>query len=282
MQNQMYAPAKINLTLEVQGKRSDGYHNLNSLMQSVSLYDKIKISMTKSKKIQVQCSDTLIPSDDKNICYIAAEKFFENTKIQNPGIIIHIEKNIPSQAGLGGGSADAAATLKLLNEMFNANISQAQLRAIAAKIGADVPFCIINGTCQAKGIGEILKPIESNLRYSVVVVKPEINISTKEAYAKVDEKFNCFSNYTENAVKALEHGSLDSLIKNIYNSFESALNLNEVAHIKNIMLNYNAQVASMSGSGSAVFGIFKDDVHAKVCEKEMKKLYKDVFVCEPI
>lgn len=277
------AYAKINLTLEVLNKRPDGYHNIRSIMQSVSVFDIIAINTTKSRDIKILCSDRGTPEDKKNLCYKAADIFFKSTNLANPGIAITIIKKIPTKAGLGGASADAACTLHMLNEMFKTNLSNEDLCFMGAKVGADVPFCVVGGTMKAQGIGDELSVCEHIENCYVVIVKPEIDISTKHAYNIIDTQLNRKNNnYTNKAQEALNNKNLDELSTYLYNSFENALNINEVKTIKRNFLEFGAINSLMTGSGSAVYGLFKDKMDALNCSNEFCKSYKKVFICKTI
>ena len=180
------APAKINLSLDILGKRADGYHFLRTVMHAIDLCDTIHISMTGSD-IQILCDREDVPCDERNIAYKAAAAFFDQTQATQTGIRIQIDKTIPSQAGLGGGSADGAAVLVALNELYQTGLDTSKLQKIGALVGADIPFCITGGCALAEGIGEILSPIHAQLDCCFVVCKPEIGVSTAAAYNKFDE-----------------------------------------------------------------------------------------------
>ena len=187
MEIKVLAPAKINLTLDVTGKRPDGYHNILSIMQSVDLYDTITVTDNDSGQITVSCNYEGVPCDEKNICYKAAERFFIATRNEGQGVHIDIDKVIPTQAGLAGGSTDGAAVLMGLNKMFDAFLKPDELQEIAEKIGADVPFCLVGGTKYATGIGTKLQKMPNFLASHIVICKPDnVSVSTAEAYKKVD------------------------------------------------------------------------------------------------
>ena len=185
MRTTVRAAAKINLFLDITGKRSDGYHIVNMVMQSVSLYDEVTVTIEKGDgEINVSCTDESIPCDETNTAYQAVKAFFEYAQIKPKNVWVKIKKRIPSQAGMAGGSTDASAVLVALNEMLDTGFSQDELAEIAEHIGADVPFCIYGGTMTASGIGTILTPLPEMPECYIVVVKPDIKISTKEAYEK--------------------------------------------------------------------------------------------------
>ena len=179
MEIKVLAPAKINLTLDVTGKRPDGYHNILSIMQSVDLYDTITVTDNDSGQITVSCNYEGVPCDEKNICYKAAERFFIATRNEGQGVHIDIDKIIPTQAGLAGGSTDGAAVLMGLNKMFDAFLKPDELQEIAEKIGADVPFCLVGGTKYATGIGTKLQKMPNFLASHIVICKPDnVSVST--------------------------------------------------------------------------------------------------------
>ena len=175
------APAKINLFLDIRGKRSDGYHIVSMVMQSISLCDEITVSRTDDGDIKIVCSDENIPLDETNTVYKAVELFFKETEKENKGIEIKIKKNIPTEAGLGGGSTDAAAVLHALNKLYDTELSRKELAEIGAEIGADVPFCVYGGTMSASGIGTILSPLPDLPECYLVIVKPNIGVCTEQA-----------------------------------------------------------------------------------------------------
>lgn len=255
------APAKINLALHITGRLDNGYHTLKTVMQSISLCDKVTVSLNDSGKINVACSDKSIPVGDGNIAYKAAEVFFRAADISaETGADIYIEKHIPSQAGLGGGSADGAAVFYALNKLCGEPLTEEKLCEISASVGADVPFCIKCGTALCEGIGEIMTPLPPLPDCFIVIGKGSEGISTKEAYEKIDscpEAANCDFNaadFTENLGKAA------SRCKNV---FEKVSRVDDVLKIKGLMLGGGALCSAMSGSGSAVFGVFTDRSEAE-------------------
>ncbi len=273
------APAKINLYLDVIKKRKDGYHEVNMIMQSVSLFDQIIIKKTDKKDIQI-ISNPKIPVDlEKNTAYIAAQEFFAFTKILNPGINIRIKKSIPIGAGLAGGSSDAAATLIGLNELFNCKISKNDLIAIGAKIGTDVPFNILGGTMLASGIGTELSSVAQIMQCYMVIVKPDFSISTKTAYQACDAFLNVEKNKTvADVISALNAKNLLATAKSIYNKFENVIDGKEITNLKNFLIENGALNACMTGTGSAVYGIFDTRKKARLCAIKLKMNYNEVFL----
>ncbi len=281
MEIKVLAPAKINLSLDVAGKRSDGYHNIFTVMQSVDLYDTIILSDNDSGKITISCNYEGVPCDEKNICYKAAEKFFAAVKKDIQGVHIDIDKQIPAQAGLAGGSTDGAAVILGLNKMFETFLKPAEMHEIAEKVGADVPFCLAGGTQYATGIGTTLKKLPNFSASHIVICKPDnVSVSTAEAYSKVD-KLSPHPYYTDEMIKALYSRDMFRITSTLFNDFELALKLDEVNEIKRIMYKYKAQGASMSGSGSAVFAVYNSERKAQKCVDALKEKYSKVFLCHP-
>ncbi len=242
------APAKINLTLNVTGKRADGYHTISSIMQSVSLSDMVYISKSETG-ISVDCSDSSIPCGERNIAFKAAREFFSYAGITS-GASVKIEKHIPTEAGLGGGSADAAAVIVGLNELFGTRLSLEQLCKIGAKVGADVPFCTVGGTKLCQGIGEVISYVPPLENCFIVIAKGKSGVSTKEAYTKID------SLEAQAADISSYDGSIESVKKIGGNIFEQVAENEDVPKLKKLMADCGAEYTAMSGSGSAVFGLF--------------------------
>ncbi len=244
------APAKINLTLDVTGRRADGYHTISSVMQSVSLSDSVFIEKNNSGKIYLECKGVTLDSYVHNTAYKAATAFCEYADICCTGLYISIDKHIPLQAGLGGGSADAAAVIVGLNELFGTRLSLEQLCDIGAKIGADVPFCIAGGTKLCRSIGDEITSVPPLENCFIVIAKGKSGISTKEAYAKID------SLETQTDDISMYDGSLMSVKKIGRNIFEQVTENEDVPKLKKIIAEFGAEYTAMSGSGSAVFGLF--------------------------
>lgn len=256
------APAKINVCLGVTGKRADGYHDIDSVMQTVSLCDKVSVTLeenAKGQRIRVSCPGHSELDGENDIAYGMAQLFFEYTKTENYDVSIEIEKVIPMEAGLGGGSSDAAATLLALNELTGANIAEAELMALGAKVGADVPFLVRKGTALVEGIGEIITPCRDLPETAVLIAYPKNEkVSTGKAYAAIDARGEFSSHEDFEKMKAaIEKGDLAEISAASYNIFESVLPAGSaVFEIKKEMLARGALMSLMSGSGSAVFGFF--------------------------
>lgn len=258
------AYAKINLGLDVLRKRPDGYHDVSMIMQTVNLYDTINIKKTKFQSITVGTNLYYLPTDRRNLAYKAALLFDEIHPIRS-GLNIFINKRIPVAAGLAGGSADAAAVLKGLNRLFQADLSLDELMKLGVKIGADVPYCLLMGTALSEGIGEILKPLDPMPDCYILLVKPEISVSTKHVYENL--KLDNNTRHPDipamlNALKENDIYRLTSLMENILESVtikEHAI----IGDIKEKMMDKKALTALMSGSGPTVFGIFDDQNKAE-------------------
>ena len=265
------ANAKINLALSVLGKRNDGYHELDTVMQSISLYDTVYID--KSDKITVECGEF---GGEDNIAFKTAKAFFKASGI-NAGANIKIEKRIPSAAGMGGGSADAAAVLVGLNKLYEAELSYEKLLNIALGLGADVPFLIRGGTARAKGIGEILEPLKPIGGCYFLIAKGENKPSTGQMFSLLDTAEYNKPNI-EDTVSALNSGNLSAVFSSMDNSFAA---LWQESPIKSKLLKTKADAVSLSGSGPAWFAVYLDKDRAEAAEESLKELKIPCFLCEP-
>lgn len=249
--------AKINLTLDVVGKRENGYHDLEMIMQTINLYDTIYIRKTKVPGVRLKANFSWLPTNDKNIAYRAAELFFQESGIHG-GVAIEITKRIPVAAGLAGGSTDAAATLVGLNRIYETHYSKKKLIEMGLKLGADVPFCIARGTMLAEGIGEILTPLNPMPYTYVVLVKPPISVSTATVYKNLNISQIKHHPDTQTVIKALEEGNVQKIANHMANVLEEVTipMHTEIETIKQNLMKHGAMGAMMSGSGSTVFGLF--------------------------
>ncbi len=277
------ANAKLNLTLDIVGKRDDDYHLLESVMQSVSLCDTVTVKTDQSGEISVSTTNDSIADDKTNIAYKAADAFFRMTGTTNTGVDIRIKKRIPTGAGMGGGSADGAAVIIALNELFDARLSDEQLCDIGETVGADVPFCITGGTMLARGTGNILTPLPDLPQCWLVIAKPEVAVSTAEAYKAVDRYTGHFSAPDNDRLcEYICSHDLPAIGSCLGNIFEQVIELPEVKSIHDSMYRAGALGSCMTGSGSAVFGIFDDRDAADSCCDELSKQYDDVFIVSPV
>lgn len=277
------APAKINLTLDVTGLLPNGYHTVSTVLHPITLADRVTVGFTKDDEdLQIFCDRPNIPLDQSNLCAIAAEKFFEYLGKPRPGMVIYIEKKIPEQAGLGGGSADAAATLRALNLLTKAGLSSLQLEEIGASFGADIPACVRNRCVLATGFGEKLKNLQNMPACHIVVVKPKEGSSTVAAFAEIDRSLKKITHPSgERMVEALDTGSLEKVANAIGNVFEEALHLPSTNQIKEKLVRLGAIGAMLCGSGTAVFGLFKDKARAIEAQEKFLNEKMEAFVCEP-
>ncbi|HSI68030.1 MAG TPA: 4-(cytidine 5'-diphospho)-2-C-methyl-D-erythritol kinase [Planococcus sp. (in: firmicutes)] len=252
------APAKINLTLDVLHKRPDNYHEIEMIMTTVDLYDRIGLMGTASG-IHIQSADRFVPNDSRNLAYQAAQLIKDTFKIRT-GVIISLEKQIPVAAGLAGGSSDAAATLKGLNKLWQLNLSLDELAELGAQIGSDVSFCVYGGTALAKGRGEIIEELPAPPNCWVILAKPTIGVSTADVYGAFDPA-NAYHPNTQQMIDALHGKDYEAVCNNLGNALESVtLNMYpEVAHIKDQMKKFGADAVLMSGSGPTVFGLVQQE-----------------------
>ncbi|MBQ7524956.1 MAG: 4-(cytidine 5'-diphospho)-2-C-methyl-D-erythritol kinase [Abditibacteriota bacterium] len=253
--------AKINLTLEVGPKRADGYHFLDSVVRIIDLRDTRTLRM--SETLTVTCYDPEVPCDERNTAYKAAKIFFERTGIKS-GAAIHIEKRIPSQAGLGGGSGNAAAVLSALNDMYEANLTTDDLSRMGAEVGSDVPLFFKGPLLRMRGRGEITENLPYDLPMWLVIIKPKAGVSTADAYRNLDKRARVPEfNISEKMIDALATGG--DVWKYVSNDFESVCDLPEIGEAKNLLA--GAKAVCMSGSGSAVYGVYDADEAQKVYER---------------
>ena len=275
------APAKINLALKIKNKRPDGYHNLISILQTISLFDKIKLK--KSKKLKCCCNNKIIPTNNQNLAVKAAIAFFEHCKIKQ-NVEIKIFKKIPIQAGLGGGSSNAATVLIGLNKMFKTKLSKQELCKIAAKIGADVPFFIFGKTALVSGVGEIVEQLQPINLKNILIIKPKkLNIETKLSFLKYDLSKTQQNNDINSLIeKFKKQEPFSSYCNSLFNSFESTAANNQIDEIKTKLKSAGAICALMTGSGSSVFAVFKTLKLAKKACKLFSKTDFFKFICKTI
>ncbi len=256
--------AKINLSLDVTGKREDGYHTLESIFQSVTVYDILTVSVRPGSGITLRCSAPGLPCDERNLAYRAAQEMLKASGKEYK-ISIDMRKHIPSGAGMGGGSADAAGVLFALNRLMDCGYSNEKLREIGITLGADVPFLLMGGTALAEGIGEILTPLKPLPELPLVILKGRQGMSTPKAYAAIDALEAPFHPDTMQMRRAVETQDIVLLAKHCGNTFEDVTRLPDVVRAKQALLEDGALCAVMTGSGTAVFGIFPDKQSADAC-----------------
>lgn len=275
--------AKVNLTLDLLGKAENGYHEIRTVMQSISLFDMITV-YKKTSGIELSSNIPYLPLDSENIAYKAAQAFFDYTGIKS-GINIDIAKRIPVGAGLAGGSSNASAVLKSMNELFETGLSLKELCSIGAKLGSDVPFCILGGTRLAEGFGEKISSLPKISKCGVLIAKPPFSVSTREAYEKSDTyRGELLRPDTELVIDGLHCKNLRMIAQGMGNSFESIIAAEHpvIETIKEEMLERGALAAQMSGSGPTVFGIFTNVTKARIAKQELWEKYKTVYLCTTV
>ena len=276
--------AKLNLTLDVLGKREDGYHDLQSVMQAISIRDDVEIDVGTGKPWKLLCTREDIPADETNLAWKAAKVYCDALNKDPNGLEIRINKRIPSGAGLGGGSADAAAVLRALNRYYGEPLSVLALAELGAQVGSDVPFCVVGGTAMVEGRGERLRKLPDMPDCIFVVVKPEFSVSTAELYRKIDQVD--IAKRPDNRVmeSALLAGDLEKVAHNLCNVFDPVVTDEhlELNYIKSLFHQYGAVGYQMTGSGSAVFAIVSEfEVAAVICNM-LKDSYPNVFIAKPV
>ena len=291
----LYANAKINLTLDVCGRRSDGYHEVSMIMQSVDVHDVLDIEKNQGDSIILTCDNNTLPCDDSNLIIRAAKALMSHVG-RNDGLKMHLSKNIPMAAGLAGGSADAAAALIGINELMGYGLSIDELKSIGAKLGADIPFCIQGGTCLAEGIGEILTPVDPMPDCYIVLVKPPFDVSTKYVYEHLDAiPYDKLTHPdTHKMAMLIKQGSIKGIAAGIGNILEevTATGYPEILDIKSSLMSYGALGVLMSGSGPTVYALFDDKSKAEDAANGMSSkhnpedcarntVYKQVHLCRP-
>jgi len=276
------AYAKINLSLDVVGKREDGYHLLKMIMQNIELYDLLNVKKIENG-INIFCNKKFVPTDERNIAYKAARLFKEKYNISG-GVFIEIRKNIPVAAGLAGGSTDAAAVLRAMRDLYRRDVSDEELMALGLELGADVPYCIQGGTALCTGVGEVITQLKPFKQHVIVLVKPAFGVSTKEVYGNLDiTKIKKHPN-TKLLLEAIENQNIELLSENMKNVLENVtLRRHKVIiRLKENMIHHGALGSLMSGSGPSVFGIFEDMLKAQRCFEDLKKTFEEVFITRTI
>ena len=276
--------AKLNLTLDVLGKRTDGYHDLQSVMQTISVRDDVEIDVGTGKPWVLRCDKEGIPTDETNLAWKAAKIYLDAAHQDPDGLEIRITKRIPAQAGLGGGSADAAAVLRALNKHYGNPLSILALAELGALVGSDVPFCTVCGTAMVEGRGERLRKLPDIPDCVFVVCKPDFSASTPELYRKLDE--TAVARHPDNRAmeSALLVGDLEKVAGLVWNVFDPVVTADhlELNYIKSIMNSYGSLGQQMTGSGSAVFGILPNFEYAAVVCNMLKENYPQVFLARPV
>lgn len=276
--------AKLNLTLDILGKRPDGYHDLRMVMQSIDLCDMVSITFKERRGITLVTNLNYLPRDNSNIAVKAAELFFQETGIPPVGLTIRVDKHIPVAAGMAGGSSDGAAVLRLLRRALAPELPDRALEAMALQVGSDVPYCVRGGTALAEGRGEVLTDLPALPDCFLVVCKPSFPISTPELFARVRlRQLRCHPD-TAGLSTALYNGDLSGVCRRVYNVFEDMLprKYREVGEIKRQLMDLDAAAACMTGSGPTVFGVFTDEAMARRASEQLRQEYPQTFLTRPV
>ena len=278
------AYAKLNLSLDVLGKRDDGFHDMEMIFQLISLQDHVTMRVRRGEGIRVLSSLRYLPSGPENIAYRCAMRFLQDTGLSGWEIEISLDKKIPVGSGLGGGSADGAAVLRGLNRYFDHPLTEEELMMAADSAGSDIPFCLMGGTALAHGKGEILEALPPLIGCGFVVVKPSFSVSTPELFRKLDSIRVTLHPDTEGLVQAIRVGNTQEIGQRLFNVFEDALgrDRNTVSEIKSALLDAGAIGASMTGTGSAVFGMFPDGVSADRAAEILSRRWNYCMSVRPV
>ena len=277
------AYAKINLYLRVGARREDGYHELTTVFQQVSLCDELSLTLHRGGGISLRANLPWLPRDGKNLAVRAAELFFERSGVENRGLYLNLRKNIPVGAGMAGGSTDAAAVLRLLNRAYGAPLSAQALAETALALGADVPFCLSGGAALAGGVGERLRPVPPLPPCHIVVSKPPLSVSTRAAFGLFDEYPPQEAPGAEDMLAALAGGELRAVADALWNSLEGPVAASRpvIAEIRAALLGAGALGARMTGSGSAVFGLYDDAAAAKKAAETLRRRWRETYLIKP-
>lgn len=282
MKVKVKAYAKINLLLDIVAKRTDGYHDLFMIMQSIGVYDTVTVEKIKGNKIVIECNIDSIPLDESNIAHKASMAFFKATKVRSRGIKINIEKSIPHAAGLAGGSADGAAVIVALNQIYKTNLTDDEMCKIGVTVGADLPFCIKGGTLLSQGIGDVLSKVKPLRKCYILVAKPDYSVNTAYAYKQFDVNGKVHTPDKFGMLCAVQSRDLNQICSKMENVFEQFIEVPNRIDIKEIMRKHNALGTCMSGSGPTVFAIYNSKEDANAAAEELKVYAKDIFVCTPV
>ena len=272
------AYAKINLVLNIGDLRPDGYHDIQTIMQSLELHDDVTVEQTGGTGITVTASVDTIPTDESNLAVKAVKAFAAKTGVPADGLSIHIEKRIPVAAGLGGGSSDAAATLRALNVLYETNLSVDELAEIGIEVGSDVPFCVHGGCAYVEGKGDMVVPTTPMPQCIIVIGKPDLAISTEKMYQRFDQaELPQRADHTPEIMLGLRWENLKAVAESVGNAFEQVLMKNErntVDMMKEVMNQFGTLGTAMTGSGPAVFGIFDNELYARVASETLRQRLK--------
>ena len=274
------ALAKLNYSLDVTGRRGDGFHELAMVMGSVELSDEVRVELRTDGEFTAESNFPWVPRDDRNLGIRAAKAFFAALGETKWGAGIRMEKRVPVGAGMAGGSTDAAAVLRALNRLTGAGMGADKLREIGLSVGSDVPYCVTGGMVLARGRGEVLTPLPELPECWIVIAKPAFSVSTAELFQRIDGKSIRTRPDINGMVDALERGDLPGVVRRMYNVFEDALprRCREIFAIRSRLLDGGAMGAVMTGTGSAVFGLFDRKDRAEGTAEALSSHYKDCFL----
>ncbi len=272
------APAKLNLALDVVGLLPNGYHDLDMVMQTITLYE--RLTLRRAEEVRLHLPGSWVPVNEKNTAVKAARAFFRYTGLAG-GVDMEIEKHIPVRAGMAGGSADAAGVLVGLNALYEARLSTSELCALGAGIGADVPFALMGGTCRVQGVGDFLKALPPCPPCWFVVAMPSVGVSTPEAFARYDQMGSPVHPDLAAQEAAIRAGDLAALCAAAGNALEHCSGAKETPHIRAILDEQGALASLMTGSGAAVFGVFDSEAKAQAARAALRQQYKQVYLAQP-
>ena len=278
------AYAKLNISLDVLDARDDGYHEMKMVMQSIDMGDDVTVRVTETGQFRALSNLGFLPSDERNIAVKAAKLFYSRMGAENMGADIALKKVTPVCAGMGGGSSDGAAVLRALNELFDRPFTPAQLEELSREIGSDVAFCVCGGTSLATGRGEILTPLPDFPECSIVVCKPAFSISTPELFKQIDSRKKRIHPDTDGMIHCIKTGDLRGIACRMYNVFEEVLprRFGEISEVKSSLTDLGALGAMMTGTGSAVFGVFESREKAAAAHRELARTYRECFLTRPV
>ena len=274
--------AKLNISLDAAERRADGYHDMTMVMQTVSLCDEVEIALNDTGRVLAKSNLSFVPGDARNLAVKAALCYLSAAGLEGQGMLITLDKKVPVGAGMGGGSSDAAAVLRALNRHYAALTLEA-LETLSAEVGSDVPFCVRGGTALATGRGEKLESLPDMPDCEFIICKPDFSISTPELFRKLDQSGTRCRPDTEGILAALQAGDLAQICRRMYNVFEDLddRRLRTVREIKGKLLDFGALGAVMTGTGSAVFGVWQDRDAAENCAEELSREYRFCVVSRP-
>ena len=272
------APAKLNLALDVVGLLPNGYHDLDMVMQTITLYE--RLTLRRAEEVRLHLPGSWVPVNEKNTAVKAARAFFRYTGLAG-GVEMEIEKHIPVRAGMAGGSADAAGVLVGLNALYEARLSTSELCALGAGIGADVPFALMGGTCRVQGVGDFLKALPPCPPCWFVVAMPSVGVSTPEAFARYDQMGSPVHPDLAAQEAAIRAGDLAAVCAASGNALEHCSGAKETPHIRAILDEQGALASLMTGSGAAVFGVFDSEAKAQAARAALRQQYKQVYLAQP-